>query len=90
MIDLDRTILPELAASASSYPVVTIIGPRQSGKTTLVKAAFPDKEYVSLEDPDMRSFAIEDPRRFLERYSDAVALLKKTLDLKLLVKTLLM
>ena len=38
----------------SGFPVVTITGPRQSGKTTLAKAIFPDKPYVSLEDPDVR------------------------------------
>ena len=50
------------------FPVVTITGPRQSGKTTLAKAIFPDKPYVSLEDPDNRLSALEDPRSFLERF----------------------
>ena len=47
------------------YPVVAINGPRQSGKTTLAKAVFADKPYVSLEDPDERQFAEHDPRGFL-------------------------
>ncbi len=47
------------------FPIVTITGPRQSGKTTLAKAIFADKPYVSLEAPDTRLFAREDPRSFL-------------------------
>ena len=56
------------------YPVVGVTGPRQSGKTTLVRAAFPDKPYVSLEDLDTRDLANEDPRRFLRRYPDGAIL----------------
>ena len=56
------------------FPIVTITGPRQSGKTTLARAIFPDKPYVSLEDPDVRLFAAEDPRSFLERYTDGAVL----------------
>ncbi len=52
------------------FPIVTITGPRQSGKTTLAKSVFFDKPYVSLEDPDVRLFAREDPRSFLERFPD--------------------
>ena len=55
---------------ARGYPVVIITGPRQSGKTTLAKSAFPDKEYVSLENLDLRGSANEDPRLFLNRYPD--------------------
>ena len=50
------------------FPIVTITGPRQSGKTTLAKTIFTNKPYVSLEDPDTRLFAREDPRSFLERF----------------------
>lgn len=53
---------------ASQYPVVTVVGPRQSGKTTLARMVFPDHPYVSLEDPDVRQFAISDPRGFLTQY----------------------
>lgn len=49
---------------ARSYPVVTVTGPRQSGKTTLVKMVFPEKEYLNLENPEVRRFAREDPRGF--------------------------
>lgn len=74
MINIQRTIQKELIHSAASYPVVTVIGPRQSGKTTLVKATFPSKAYVNLEAPDIRSFAETDPRRFLEQYPDGAIL----------------
>jgi predicted AAA+ superfamily ATPase len=56
------------------FPVVTITGPRQSGKTTLAKAIFPDRPYVSLEDPDVRFAAREDPRSFLGRFPDGAVL----------------
>ena len=49
----------------TKYPILTITGPRQSGKTTLCREAFPDLDYVSLESPDRREFAIRDPRGFL-------------------------
>ena len=49
----------------AKYPILTITGPRQSGKTTLCRKAFPDLEYVSLESPDRREFATRDPRGFL-------------------------
>ena len=60
-----RRIQPVLLDLAQSFPVVTVTGPRQSGKTTLCRIAFPDKRYVSLEDPDDRRFARDDPRGFL-------------------------
>lgn len=56
------------------FPVVTITGPRQSGKTTLAKAIFPDKPYVTLEEPDVRLAAREDPRSFLERFPNGAVL----------------
>ena len=58
-----RTLAERLGAAARQYPVVAVLGPRQSGKTTLVRAVFPDKAYVSLENPDLREFAASDPRR---------------------------
>lgn len=66
---IPRHIQPRLRQQAAQYPVVTVIGPRQSGKTTLARATFADKPYVSLEDPDVRRFALEDPRGFLAGYS---------------------
>lgn len=65
---LPRRLTPTLQRLSTSFPVVAITGPRQSGKTTLAKAIFPDKPYVSLEDPMERAFAQEDPRGFLARF----------------------
>jgi uncharacterized protein len=59
---------------AKGFPFVAITGPRQSGKTTLSRSAFPDKPYVSLEDPDSREFADSDPRGFLAGYPDGAIL----------------
>lgn len=56
------------------FPIVTITGPRQSGKTTLSQAIFPDRPYRSLEDPDLRQAANDDPRGFLERFPDGAVL----------------
>ena len=60
-----REITKELTESAAEYPVVTVFGPRQSGKTTLVRMTFPDKPYYSMENPDVRMAAETDPRGFL-------------------------
>jgi hypothetical protein len=62
---ITRDITEELLQSAKEYPAVTILGPRQSGKTTLARMTFPEKPYFSLEDPDVRSAAETDPRGFL-------------------------
>ena len=67
---IKRHLTTELIEMSKCYPVVTIIGPRQSGKTTLVKTLFPNKPYVSLEDLDERDFAKNDPKGFLARYPD--------------------
>jgi len=71
---LNRTLKKKLIEASKHYPVVTLSGPRQSGKTTLVRMTFPDYEYVSLEEPDHRTFALEDPRGFLAQFSDKVIL----------------
>lgn len=63
---IQRRIQSTLLELARSFPVVTVTGPRQAGKTTLCRMAFPDKRYVSLEDPEERRFALEDPRGFLD------------------------
>ncbi len=60
-----RTIQPALDSLAAKYPVVTVTGPRQSGKTTLCRMVYPDRKYVNLEAPDERQFAKDDPRGFL-------------------------
>ena len=61
-----RLITKQLKKLLRQFPVVCITGPRQSGKTTLVKNAFPKADYITLEDPDIRAFAKEDPRGFLD------------------------
>lgn len=63
-----------LLERAKAYPVVTVLGPRQSGKTTLCRIAFPDKPYVNLEQPDVREFAQQDPKAFLDQYLDGAVL----------------
>ena len=71
---LKRTLANKLKKAAKQYPVVTLTGPRQSGKTTLVKMVFPDYPYLSLEEPDQRAFALEDPRGFLSQFPEKVIL----------------
>lgn len=65
-----RAIQPLFERLARQYPVVTLTGPRQSGKTTLARMVFPEKPYATLEDPDVRRFALEDPRGFFAGYPD--------------------
>lgn len=69
-----RNIEPLFRQLAGQYPIVTLVGPRQSGKTTLARMVFPDKPYVTLEDPDMRRFAMEDPRSFLASYQQGAVI----------------
>ncbi len=69
-----RVIEKILRERAQQYPVITVTGPRQSGKTTLCRYVFKDKQYVNLEAPDIRRFAIEDPRGFLAYYGTNVIL----------------
>ncbi len=67
---IKRKISDKVLQLAKQYPVVTITGPRQSGKTTLCRHIFRDREYVSLEDLDERDFARSDPRGFLNRFPE--------------------
>ena len=71
---ITRTLASKIDSMAQTFPVVTLTGPRQSGKTTLCRMVFPDHQYVSLEAPDVRRFAVEDPRGFLEQYQTPVIL----------------
>jgi hypothetical protein len=70
----EREIGPHVRRVAKRHPVVAITGPRQSGKTTLCRAEFAKHPYVSLEAPDERRFAVEDPRGFLARFPDGAVL----------------
>ncbi|PWQ93501.1 AAA family ATPase [Leucothrix arctica] len=67
---IPRNISKAIYRYAKSFPVVEITGPRQSGKTTLVRSLFADKPYVTLEDPSERLFAEDDPKGFLARFSE--------------------
>jgi len=71
---INRVLGGTIQRSARQFPVVAILGPRQSGKTTLVRDIFPKKPYVTLEDPDTRAFALSDPRGFLARYGNGAIL----------------
>ncbi|PUE52370.1 ATP-binding protein [Limnohabitans sp. 2KL-51] len=74
MKNIGRQALNVLLQRAMLYPVVTVLGPRQSGKTTLCRMAFPDKPYVNLEQPDVREFAQQDPKAFLAQFPDGAVL----------------
>lgn len=65
---IPRHLQREFQTQLSEYPIVTIVGPRQAGKTTLVRSVLPDYTYVNLENPEIRQFATEDPKAFLKQY----------------------
>ena len=71
---IEREITPCLVRLFGQYPFVTVTGPRQSGKTTLCRAAFPDLKYVNLESPDQRELAQSDPHTFLSRLGEGAIL----------------
>lgn len=71
---INRTAHTTLMRLARGFPVVAITGPRQSGKTTLAKSSFPDKPYLTLEDPDTRLLVESDPRGLLSRFPDGLIL----------------
>jgi hypothetical protein len=71
MTYIPRNAESRLQHFASGYPVVVVTGPRQSGKSKLVRHAFPDHHYVSLDDLDQREFAETDPRGFLNQFGGA-------------------
>lgn len=78
-----REATEKLKQLSSQFKAVAVIGPRQSGKTTLVRAVFSEKPYVSLENPDNRNYALQDPRGFLGNYPDGAILdeVQRTPDL---------
>lgn len=71
---IERTLASKIISLAQKFQVITLTGPRQSGKTTLVKATFPNLPYVSLEEPDIRQIALTDPRGFLSNYPNGAIL----------------
>jgi len=80
---IQRTAAKKLMDLAVKFKAVAVTGARQTGKTTLVKQLFKDKPYVSLENPDTRNFALEDPRGFLSSYPKGAILdeIQRTPDL---------
>ncbi len=71
---IERNLATHLAQLARWYPVVTLTGPRQSGKTTLCKSLFPDKAYRNFGQGDVREFARRDPRGFIDDVADGAVL----------------
>lgn len=65
---IERELTPRLRKAARQLPAITLTGPRQSGKSTLCRAVFPELPYASLEAPDLRAFATDDPRGFLAQF----------------------
>jgi len=71
---IERSAKVTLMRLSRGFPIVAITGPRQSGKTTLARASFPDKPYLSLEDPDVRNLADADPRGLLAGFPEGAIL----------------
>jgi hypothetical protein len=71
---IPRSAGKALKSLAAGFPIVSMTGPRQSGKTTLVRASFPEMRYVSLEDPDMLELATSDPRGFLHVHREGLVI----------------
>ncbi|SRR5579883_90963 len=74
MLYFQRQIQPKLEMLLRQYPVVTVTGPRQSGKTTLVKHVLPHISYVNLEDPTTRALINQDVKAFFEQYPNGLIL----------------
>ncbi|MEM0992050.1 MAG: ATP-binding protein [Bacteroidota bacterium] len=69
---IPRSLHTHILELCQYFPIISLTGPRQAGKTTLLKSMFPDYRYVSLEDPDQKLAATDDPRSFLKQYDDKV------------------
>jgi predicted AAA+ superfamily ATPase len=74
MSEVSRRLIRVMKEYAKKYPSLALTGPRQSGKTTMLRSQFPDYRYVSLENPDNQKFAQDDPNGFLEHYNKYVIL----------------
>ncbi|RMG74614.1 MAG: AAA family ATPase, partial [Bacteroidetes bacterium] len=71
---IPRTLGEKIQALRGKFPVCFVTGPRQSGKTTLLRALEPDLPYLSLEEPDLRAIALADPRGFLSQFPEGAIL----------------
>ena len=71
---IDREVAPRVLEAARKMPSLTVTGPRQSGKTTLCRSLFPKHPYVTLEAPDTREYATEDPRGFLAAFAEGAVI----------------
>ena len=71
---ITRAISQHILNLAAQYPVISVSGPRQSGKTTLVRELFPHLTYINFEDIELRTLAEQDPKQFLNRYSNGLIL----------------
>lgn len=69
-MNIQRLVSEPIKKMAQQYPIVTLVGPRQVGKTTIARELFPDKPYTNLEDPDVREFAMLDTRGFIDQFPD--------------------
>lgn len=85
-----RQIASFVKALLGKYPVITITGPRQSGKTTLLKSLFPDWKYLSMETPDAREQVIQNPRELFSRYGHKMVLdeVQRTPDILSYIQTI--
>ncbi len=90
---ITRVIAKSIKEQQAKFPILGITGPRQSGKTTLLRHLFKDYTYISLENPDLRSFALEDPNGFglikhiLMAFNEVPRFLNCFLTFKLLMNT---
>ena len=71
---IDRKLKDSIKENIAYFPIVTVTGPRQSGKTTLIRTMFPDMPYYSLENPDTLAMAMDDPMAFLMQHSEGMVL----------------
>lgn len=71
---INRILSTKIKETAKFSPIIGVVGPRQSGKTTLVKEVFPEYTYVNLEQPDIRNYAQNDPNAFLSQYNNKIIL----------------
>lgn len=71
---VERTLSKFISKNGKKFPIISVTGPRQSGKSTLIKNLFPKYKYINLEDADIREYAEEDPRGFLESQGTKVIL----------------